>query len=179
MAAYEMNLQSRRATLPRRDSAATFAIGLFLTLAVATCASAPQSESGSSPADSGPPPTADSALEATSPPTTVSADERSVLDGVYARSQANRGERTFQQVCAACHGINEFSGGRFRIRWSGQTVADIFEFVSMLMPEGNPGSLSPDEYADVLAYILSENGYPSGESELPADASALRSVRLE
>ena len=164
---------------PRRGQAFAVVFGLFVMTILAGCASAPQAGSGAPLADPGPSPATDSTPPAASPPATISANERSVVDGVYATSQANRGERTFQQVCAACHGINEFSGGRFRIRWQGQTVADVFELVSMLMPEDNPGSLSPGEYTDVLAYILRENGYPSGDTELPADASALRSVRLE
>ena len=47
------------------------------------------------------------------------------------------------------------------------------------MPQGNPGSLSTDEYVDILAYFLSMNEYPAGANELPADPSALRSIRVE
>ena len=36
----------------------------------------------------------------------------SVLDGVFTAAQASRGERTFREVCAACHDTGEFSGGR-------------------------------------------------------------------
>ena len=82
-------------------------------------------------------------------------------------------------MCAACHSTNEFRGGRFRIRWVGQTAGDIFELVSTMMPEGDPGSLSPEDYANLLAYILSLNGYPAGEEPLPADVSALQNVRIE
>ena len=73
----------------------------------------------------------------------------------------------------------EFRGGRFRIRWVGQTAGDIFELVSTMMPEGDPGSLSPEDYANLLAYILRLNGYPAGEEPLPADVSALQNLRIE
>ena len=66
----------------------------------------------------------------------------SVLDGVFTAAQASRGERTFREVCAACHDTGEFSGGRFRISWVGRPVGELFETISTLMPEADPGSLS-------------------------------------
>ena len=55
----------------------------------------------------------------------------------------------------------------------------IYDFVFENMPPGNPGSLSTDEYVDILAYFLSRNQYPAGANELPADPSTLRSIRVE
>jgi mono/diheme cytochrome c family protein len=103
----------------------------------------------------------------------------SVLDGVYTSRQASRGENLFRAYCAMCHGQSEFRGARFRIRWSGETVGDIYEFVSTMMPDGDPGSLEPDEYADIVAYFLELNTYPAGESALPADQAALGALRIE
>ena len=34
------------------------------------------------------------------------------------------------------------------------------------MPSDNPGSLSDPEYTDIIAYILSELGYPPGDAAL-------------
>jgi S-disulfanyl-L-cysteine oxidoreductase SoxD len=45
------------------------------------------------------------------------------------------------------------------------------------MPQDRPGSLSAEEYADVVAYILRLNGRPAGERELPADAALLARMR--
>ncbi len=47
------------------------------------------------------------------------------------------------------------------------------------MPEGDPGSLSPEDYANLLAYFFRLNGYPVGEEPLPADVSALQNIRIE
>ena len=102
----------------------------------------------------------------------------SVLDGVFTAEQASRGEATFKRVCSACHDTGEFSGGRFRLTWVGQTTGDLFDAISTLMPEGDPGSLSPAEYAAVVAYLLSVNGYPAGEAPLPANVSALRDMEI-
>ena len=101
-----------------------------------------------------------------------------VLDGVFTTAQVARGERTFRDVCAACHDTAEFSGGRFRITWVGLSAGDLFDTISTLMPEGDPGSLRPAQYASVVAYLLDLNGYPAGDTPLPANLSALRALEI-
>ncbi len=102
----------------------------------------------------------------------------SVLDGVFTTRQASRGETTFRQVCQACHSISEFRGRTFRLVWAGSTVGDLFQSISTLMPKDDPGNLSPEEYSAIISYMLRENGYPAGEEDLPADASALGYIRI-
>ena len=102
----------------------------------------------------------------------------SVLDGVFTPAQASRGERTFSDVCAACHDTGEFSGGRFRISWVGRPVGELFETISTLMPEADPGSLSPAEYAAIVAYLLQINNYPAGETDLPTNVRALGQLEI-
>ena len=41
------------------------------------------------------------------------------------------------------------------------------------MPQDRPGRLGDETYADILAYILQENGTDAGSSELPSDPEAL------
>ena len=103
----------------------------------------------------------------------------SVLDGVFTSAQAARGERTFKRVCTACHDIGEFSGGRFRLSWVGRSAGDLFDTMSTSMPEGDPGSLSPDEYVSLVAYLFRLNGYPTGAAPLPADEMVLQTVQIE
>ena len=102
----------------------------------------------------------------------------SVLDGVFTPAQASRGERTFSDVCAACHDTGEFSGGRFRISWVGRPVGELFETISTLMPEADPGSLSPAEYAAIVAYLLQINNYPAGDTNLPTNVRALGQLEI-
>jgi len=102
----------------------------------------------------------------------------SVADGVFTEAQASRGEATFRRVCSACHDTNEFSGGRFRLTWVGQSAGDLYDTIATLMPEGDPGSLTPAQYAGVVAYLLQVNGYPAGESDLPTSLSALRGMEI-
>ena len=53
-------------------------------------------------------------------------------------------------------------------------VDEIFRFVAKLMPAATPGSLSDEQNVDIMAYILKQNGYPAGHTELTYDG-ALRS----
>ena len=46
------------------------------------------------------------------------------------------------------------------------------------MPEGDPGSLTPDEYAALVAYVFSANGYPAGDEVLPSGLALLRNFRI-
>ena len=46
------------------------------------------------------------------------------------------------------------------------------------MPEDDPGSLRPEEYLAVLAYIFSVYGLPSGDAELAADQESLEAITI-
>ena len=42
------------------------------------------------------------------------------------------------------------------------TAATLLDVIANTMPQSDPGSLKPEEYAAVTAYILQQNGYPAG-----------------
>src|SRR3954467_15159438 len=109
-------------------------------------------------------------------PRAAAEDPRTIVDRVYSVAQAERGEQRFKTSCSSCHTPSEFGGGSFAERWDGQTMAEVFEFVSNAMPENDPGGLKKEEYADVLAYILRINAYPAGYDELPIDPVALKKL---
>ena len=97
---------------------------------------------------------------------------------MYSVVQAERGEQRFKISCSSCHTPSSFGGGTFADRWDGQTMADVFEYVSSTMPENDPGGLKKEDYADVLAYILRINAYPAGYDELPVDTEALKKLGI-
>jgi mono/diheme cytochrome c family protein len=112
---------------------------------------------------------------------------KSVRQGIYTIQQAKRGEDQYQLDCSSCHGAT-LSGGEsgsaligtdFISDWTGKTVADLFEYTRTAMPKDSPGRLSRQQYADVIAFILSENKFPAGESELKADPEMLQPIRFE
>ena len=103
----------------------------------------------------------------------------SVLDGVFTVSQADEGSQIFSNACSSCHDSDEFTGGRFRLRWLWQSVGDLFDNISTLMPESDPGSLNPREYSALVAHLLLLNGYPTGDVPLPTNLRELRDIQIE
>ena len=67
----------------------------------------------------------------------------------------------------------------FRATWTGRPLSDLFDFVREKMPKNDPASLTPGEYAQVVAYILKINDAPAGEHELPSEGEALKKIRIE
>jgi hypothetical protein len=70
------------------------------------------------------------------------------------------------------------TGSAFMANWSGLTVGDLFERIRVSMPEGRPGTLSRQQNADVLAYLLSVNQFPAGKTELQRDTDRLKQIRF-
>lgn len=118
---------------------------------------------------------------------TLGAAGASVWDGVYTPEQAKRGEAAYLQACASCHGTGleggdmtpPLVGGAFTSNWNDLTAGDLFERIRTTMPLDNPGRLSRQQNADVIAFILENNGWPAGAAELPADSGALKQIRIE
>ncbi len=111
----------------------------------------------------------------------------SVVDGVYTPEQARRGEQLYGQYCASCHGpalgggemAPALIGGDFQTDWIGLTLDDLFERIRVSMPQDQPGSLSRQQNADVLAFMLSAGKYPAGKTELPREAEVLKTIKFE
>ena len=116
----------------------------------------------------------------------LGAQPRNVWNGVYTKDQATRGKPLYEQNCGACHGQTlegvemapALTGGDFQDKWIGQTLGDLFERIRTTMPQDKPGRLSRDVNTDILAYILSVNGYPAGETELPRDTQVLKQILI-
>ena len=104
---------------------------------------------------------------------------RMVWDGVYTDSQAAAGQEVFKAKCDACHGEviagdAEFQGpplkgDQFFENWREDHVGSLYNKIRSSMPLLQ-ASLSDPAYLVVVAYILKENGFPSGEVELSANS---------
>lgn len=109
---------------------------------------------------------------------TASDSSRSAA-GAYTAAQAKAGEAVFSGTCGNCHGPAEFSGPTFLRVWEGRSVFDLFDQIRNAMPLDNPGGLSREQYASVMAYLLRINEYPAGEIELPETDEGLKRIRFE
>jgi mono/diheme cytochrome c family protein len=88
-------------------------------------------------------------------------------DGVFTPEQVTRGKAVYEKSCINCHPA-EFFRDRLTL-WENKPVTVVFESISAAMPQDNPGSLLTSEYIDVLAYIFSITGSPTGSKELTTD----------
>ena len=111
---------------------------------------------------------------------------KTVWDGVYTEAQAGRGKKLYIASCAACHqeGMQgadlapALKGGEFLLLWNDRPMSDLVERVTKTMPQDAPGTLSPEANADIVAYILQVNRFPTGAAELPVDAAAQKAIAI-
>ena len=112
---------------------------------------------------------------------------KSIWDGIYTEEQAKRGQALYSQECASCHGgeltggemAPPLAGGEFLAGWDGLTVGDLFERIRISMPQNNPGSLSGQQNADILAFMFSSSKFPAGTTEMPKEAGILKQIKFE
>ncbi len=104
----------------------------------------------------------------------MSAQNKTVLDGVYTDAQASRGESGYGTNCAKCHEGADvdgppLSGDPFIDRWREDSLASLFTFIKTNMPRDAAGKLGENVYLDILAYLLQANTFPSCKKELTPD----------
>ena len=104
---------------------------------------------------------------------------RPASSGVYTAEQAARGEEAYGANCMGCHNTSSHMGDVFTSGWSGRPLSELYGFISGTMPKTEPGSLSKEEYASIVAYILKLNGMPAGKQPLPSDTAALGRIRID
>ncbi len=91
----------------------------------------------------------------------------------YTLEQAASGHDLYQQHCASCHGLKldgseaapGLHGRGFSDHWRTRTLGD-FIVTNQTMPVSNPGGLAENVYEALIAFLLSQNGYPSSDKRL-------------
>jgi len=108
--------------------------------------------------------------------------------GAYTTEQAERGRRIYGTFCAGCHGTElegavgpALVGPAFLRKWGtpGRDAEGLFHLIRTTMPKPASGSLSPEAYAQVFAYVLHRNGLPAGEGAFDGTAAALQAIHLD
>jgi mono/diheme cytochrome c family protein len=106
---------------------------------------------------------------------------------LYTGAQAQQGATLYATQCAACHGAQleggagpALTGSPFHQMAAVQhlTPKSLLEVVSTTMPMTAPGTLKPDQYAALVAFILQRSGYPAGDKPLSKDSANLASLDL-
>jgi cytochrome c5 len=98
----------------------------------------------------------------------------------YTAAQAHAGVAVFRQSCQQCHGADlqgsagpsvagkDFLTTATNNKWS---LSDMRTTVFENMPFSNPGSLSPVQYANVMAFLLASNCLTSSSKPFPTAKS--------
>jgi len=105
----------------------------------------------------------------------VFAQNKTLRDGVYTEAQAKAGQAVFESSCKTCHDMKFYENTLKS--WNSQPLVYLWETIMGTMPADNPGSMMFEEYTDVLAYILSENGFPAGDAPLDHN-SGMESISI-
>ena len=117
----------------------------------------------------------------------VAAFAQAAKPALYTEAQANAGATVYAQTCAACHGSQlegvaapALKGPPFGDMANAQslTVDTLLDVIANTMPQSDPGSLKPEDYAAVTAYILQQNGYPAGSAPLAKNAAGLKETKI-
>jgi mono/diheme cytochrome c family protein len=129
---------------------------------------------------------ASAALAAVVTTAPLGAQGKTTNDGVFTEAQVKKGSEVYQQQCASCHDAlltgsgtaPALAGTDFSANWKDETVGSLFERIRATMPADNPGSLSRTQAAEMVAFILNFNKFPTGQTELATDFEALKAIKI-
>lgn len=109
---------------------------------------------------------------------------RAAGDGVYTAAQAARGEAIYKDKCAVCHGATlggaqapPLAGSDFARVWAGP-LSDLVDKVQNTMPANDPGTLTRQQSADIVAHLLQVGKFVAGRAELAPDETTLKLITL-
>ena len=68
---------------------------------------------------------------------------------------------------------------RFKTNWNNRPLWDLWDWISNKMPKNDPGSLTPNEVVQVMAYILQQNKMPAGKVALPPNEKTLYGIKIQ
>ena len=105
-------------------------------------------------------------------------------DAVYSAAQATKGEAVYTDKCARCHGVSlsgadapPLVGADFAADWDGLSIYQLFDRTRSSMPQDEPGSMSREDTAATVAFMLQKNGFPAGSADLATSADALNAIK--
>jgi len=86
----------------------------------------------------------------------------------FTAAQASSGRATYMAQCSYCHGADLAGVAAPALAGSGSNVpfqspGAIYGYTSVYMPAGNAGGLKQDDYVNITAFLMQQNGRsPSG-----------------
>ena len=99
--------------------------------------------------------------------------------GIYTEEQAVQGGKFYTAACSRCHGerlegnldqgFPALAAPGFMVEWEGQTMADLVRHIHTGLAD-KPGDMDAPTAVVLAAFILNQNGVPSGKTPLSTDA---------
>ncbi len=104
--------------------------------------------------------------------------------GLFTSEQAASGLTAYQTNCSTCHGPDlagregpQLAGSNFISDWGARSIQDLVKYIQTSMPPDSPGTLPPETYNDIVAFLLQSNGALSGNQPLTSAINVpIRSV---
>jgi mono/diheme cytochrome c family protein len=104
-------------------------------------------------------------------------------DGIYTKAQADGAKAQFDKICADCHPFTVATKKKakdkplgddpFFEEWSGRPVSELVSLIHLTMPDDGSADVTEEEAANIVAYVLQQNGFPVGPAPLPKDSPAI------
>jgi mono/diheme cytochrome c family protein len=97
-------------------------------------------------------------------------------DGVFTKQQADGAKAQFDKICADCHPFTV--AGKKKVKdvplgedpfydnWTGRPLAEMITTIALTMPNDGSAVVTDAEAADLVAYILQQNGFKPGTTPL-------------
>lgn len=112
--------------------------------------------------------------------------KKTVWDGVFTTAQADRGKENYLSGrCGGCHKLDltgdrgpALKGEDFIAHWENGSVNTLFDKIRETMPPNGANEVTDDAKADIVAYLLQQNGFPAGKTELRAEPESLGIIDL-
>ena len=101
----------------------------------------------------------------------------SMDSGIFNKQQAKSGRKLYKKFCQSCHEGEYF--GPVLLAWQGEPLSSLFEVMTSMMPENNPGGLKMSQYSDILAYVLDITGYPEGTAPLDPSSQKFSQIVIK
>ncbi|RQS66893.1 cytochrome C [Burkholderia sp. Bp8963] len=95
----------------------------------------------------------------------------------FDQAQVQHGKTIYADACAKCHGDQlegntapALIGEAFAPEGKSHiTVGGVYQYMSNNMPADRPGKMTPQEYEDLMAFLLYSNGYDASKTKLTTD----------
>lgn len=104
----------------------------------------------------------------------------------FTEQQVANGRQIYRDTCQMCHG-NRLTNGQFGTplkgsffhnNWKGKSLGELVQHAYEEMPPDNKMSMELQQYAEVVAFILSKNDVAPSDAPIEADLEKLNRIPL-